>query len=183
MVRSWVFWEVVVFGIPAVPSTRASCERCLCADRTPGTLPWCSCRLPCRLVGREDTVPPGTSFTPSVGSWYSPMEGGGRSSFQAPSADVRAVHEVHFISAVYRCVGERDAVSPTRGWRYCDSSCQCCHPWLRHPHTVCLFISRPPDAGDDSPPLGDVRAAAWRTRSPRCVAARCLQWQAGVSTQ
>ena len=36
-----------------------------------------------------------------MGSWYVPMEGGGRSSFQAPSACVRAVHEVHFISAVY----------------------------------------------------------------------------------
>ena len=102
MVRSWVFWEVVVFGIPAVPSKRASCARCLCADRTPGTLPWCSCRLPCRLVGREDTVPPGTSLTPSMGSWYVPMEGGGRSGFQAPSAGVRAVHEVHFISALYK---------------------------------------------------------------------------------
>ena len=30
-----------------------------------------------------------------------PMEGGGRSSFQAPSTGVRTVHEVHFISAVY----------------------------------------------------------------------------------
>ena len=27
-------------------------------------------------------------ITPSTGSWYRPMEGGGRSSFQAPSADV-----------------------------------------------------------------------------------------------
>ena len=37
---------------------------------------------------RADTTPPGTSLAPSMGSWYGPMEGGERSSFQAPSADV-----------------------------------------------------------------------------------------------
>ena len=36
-----------------------------------------------------------------MGSWYDPMEGGGRSIFQAPSAGVRAVHKVHFTAAVY----------------------------------------------------------------------------------
>ena len=36
------------------------------------------------------------------GVWLSPMEDGGRSSFQPPSTGDRAAHQVHYCSAVYR---------------------------------------------------------------------------------
>ena len=47
------------------------------------------------------------------GVGLSPMEGGGRSSFQPPSTGDRAAHQVHYCSAVYTRI--RVAVSALRG--------------------------------------------------------------------